>query len=149
MKNVAVLFLVWQVLIISSAGFGTQIKEIGEGNARPAPEIKRLFEALGGDWDTTETFERTQFFPNGGERKGGLHVRLAADGAMLVMEGHSDGSAGPLVTSSWSGGTGVPMSTAISPASKTQAAAAKSAAPPSGRETNSSTTTKRSPTAKE
>jgi hypothetical protein len=91
-----VLFLAWQVLIISSAAFGAPAKEIGVANAQPAPEIKRLFEALGGDWDTTEKFERTQFFPNGGERKGRLHVRLAADGAMMVMEGHSDGSAAPL-----------------------------------------------------
>jgi hypothetical protein len=37
-----------------------------------------------------------QFFPNGGERKGRAHARLAAGGATLVMEGHSDGSAGPL-----------------------------------------------------
>ena len=35
-------------------------------------------------------------FPNGGERKGRTHVRLAAGGALLAMEGHSDGSAGPL-----------------------------------------------------
>ena len=37
-----------------------------------------------------------QFFPNGGERKGRAHARLAAGGATLVMEGHSAGSAGPL-----------------------------------------------------
>jgi hypothetical protein len=40
--------------------------------------------------------ERTQFFPNGGERTGRSHVRMAAGGAMLVMEGHSDGAIGPL-----------------------------------------------------
>jgi hypothetical protein len=74
----------------------SQVKEIGEANVRPTQETKRLFEAFAGDWDTREKRERTQFFPTGGERKGRSHVRLAAGGAMLVMEGHSDGSAGPL-----------------------------------------------------
>jgi len=71
-------------------------KEIGETQVQPVPEIKRLFETFGGDWNTTEKRERTRFFPDGGERKGRSHVRLGAGGAMLVMEGHSDGSAGPL-----------------------------------------------------
>jgi hypothetical protein len=74
----------------------SQVKEIGEANVQPTQETKRLFEAFAGDWDTLEKRERTQFFPTGGERKGRSHVRLAAGGAMLVMEGHSDGSAGPL-----------------------------------------------------
>lgn len=39
--------------------------------------------------------ERTALFPNGGERKGRTQIRLASGGAM-AMEGHSDGSAGPL-----------------------------------------------------
>jgi hypothetical protein len=58
--------------------------------------MQRLYDSLAGDWDTIERLEHTQFFPKGGERKGRTHVRLAAGGAMLVMEGHSDGSAGPL-----------------------------------------------------
>lgn len=73
-----------------------QVKEIGQGNVQPTPEIKRLYDSLAGDWDTTENFERTEFFPKGGERMGRTHTRLAAGGAMLAMEGHSDGSAGPL-----------------------------------------------------
>ena len=73
-----------------------QVVEIGETNVQPIAEMKKLFESFGGDWDTTEKRERTQFFPNGGERSGRSHARLAAGGAMLVMEGHSDGTAGPL-----------------------------------------------------
>jgi hypothetical protein len=73
-----------------------QVKEIGETNVQPTPEIKKLYDSLAGDWDTTENFEHTEFFPKGGERKGRTHTRLAAGGAMLAMEGHSDGSAGPL-----------------------------------------------------
>jgi hypothetical protein len=95
MKKVAA-FLVLLVLIIFPAATRAQVKEIGEAETQPAPEIKRLFEAFGGDWDTSEKRERTQFFPNGGERKGSSHIRLAAGGAMLVSEGQSDGSAGPL-----------------------------------------------------
>lgn len=88
--------LVWLLLFAFPGGIRSQVKEIGEVNVPPAQEVKRLFEAFAGDWDTSEKRERTQFFPNGGERKGRSHVRLAAGGAMLVMEGHSDGSAGPL-----------------------------------------------------
>jgi len=58
--------------------------------------MKKLFSSLAGGWDTQEKREKTQFFPHGGERKGKTQIRLAAGGAMLVMEGHSDGSAGPL-----------------------------------------------------
>jgi hypothetical protein len=96
MKNVFALFLVLSAAFVFPRGLNAQMKEIGAANIQPAPEIRKLFEALGGDWDTSERRERTQFFPNGGERKGRSQVRLAADGAMLVMEGHSDGSAGPL-----------------------------------------------------
>lgn len=87
------IFLVLLALLV--AGEASARKQ-GTEAVRPTPEIKRLFEAFAGDWDTTEKRERTQFFPNGGERKGRTHIRLAAAGAMLVMEGHSDGSAGPL-----------------------------------------------------
>jgi hypothetical protein len=47
-----------------------QITEFGEANVQPTPEIKKLCEALAGDWDTSEKREPTQFFPNGGEREG-------------------------------------------------------------------------------
>jgi hypothetical protein len=96
MKNISTFSLVLLALIVFPAGPAAQVREIGETNVRAAPEIKKLFEAFTGDWDTSEKRERTQFFPNGGERKGRSHVRLAASGAMLVMEGHSDGTAGPL-----------------------------------------------------
>lgn len=96
MKNPSTFSLAMLALIICPVRFCAQVREIGETNIRPAPEIKRLFETFAGDWDTSEKREKTRFFPNGGERKGRSHVRLAAGGAMLVMEGHSDGSAGPL-----------------------------------------------------
>jgi len=96
MKNLTPVSLGLLVLIVLLGSLPAQLKEVGEANLTPTPEIKRLYEALGGDWDTSEKREHTQFFPDGGERKGKSHVRLAAGGAMLVMEGHSDGSAGPL-----------------------------------------------------
>jgi hypothetical protein len=96
MKNIPAFFLVLLALLHIPVASRAQLPETGESNVRPIPEIKRLHEAFAGDWDTSEQRERTQFFPNGGERKGRTHVRLAAGGAMLAMEGHSDGSAGPL-----------------------------------------------------
>jgi hypothetical protein len=37
------------------------IAEVGEVSVQPTPEIKKLFEAFAGDWDTGEKRERTQF----------------------------------------------------------------------------------------
>lgn len=96
MKNIAEFSLMVLMLIAFPAGLRSQVKEIGDVHVQPTAEIKKLFDAFAGDWETSEKRERTQFFPNGGERKGRSHARLAADGAMLVMEGHSDGTAGPL-----------------------------------------------------
>jgi carboxyl-terminal processing protease len=73
-----------------------------------SPEMDRLANALGGDWDTVETMERGQLFPNGGSRKGTVHVRLASGGYTLLYEVHSNGSAGKLdgfLTIWWDKGT--------------------------------------------
>jgi hypothetical protein len=68
-----------------------------EGSVSAAsPEMDRLVKALVGDWDTVETMERGEFFPNGGSRKGHVDVRLASGGYTLIYEVHSDGSAGML-----------------------------------------------------
>ena len=85
----------WAFLLLSCT-VNAQVKEIGQTTVQPVPEIKRLYDALGGEWNVTEHRDRTQFFPNGGEREGRTFVRLAAGGAVLVIEGHSDGSAGAL-----------------------------------------------------
>ncbi len=58
--------------------------------------MDRLARALAGDWNTSESMERSQFFPNGGSRHGVAHVRLIAGGNALLDEVDSDGSAGPL-----------------------------------------------------
>jgi hypothetical protein len=63
---------------------------------RATREMQRLADAFVGDWDTTESMERSEYFPNGGERRGRSTWRLAADGTLLVGEGRSNGSAGPL-----------------------------------------------------
>lgn len=60
------------------------------------PEMDRLAQVLLGDWNTTETMERSEIFPNGGSRHGVVHVRLAAGGTTLLYEVHSDGPAGKL-----------------------------------------------------
>jgi hypothetical protein len=61
-----------------------------------SPEMDRLAKALAGDWDTTETMERSEHFPNGGSRHGTVHARLASGGYTLIYEVHSNGSAGKL-----------------------------------------------------
>jgi hypothetical protein len=128
MKTSRILTSIFVVFMISPTRVPGHVSEIRETNVQPVPEIKRLFVAFAGDWDTQEKREKTQFFPNGGERKGKTHIRLAAGGAMLVMEGHSDGSAGPLsypIVIWW---TPRRSYTTTSPASKTREAAAKCAA---------------------
>ena len=73
-----------------------------------SPEMERVATVLLGDWDTVETMERGEFFPNGGSRNGTVHVRLASGGYTLIYEVHSDGSAGKLdgfLTIWWDKGT--------------------------------------------
>jgi len=137
MKKIAGLSLMALMLVSFPAVVSAQVAEIGEANVQPSPEIKKLFEAFAGDWDTSEKRERTQFFPNGGERKGRSHIRLGTGGAMLLIEGHSDGTAGPLsyiIAVWWDKDANLILT---SPGSKTREAAVKCAARPIGTETSS------------
>jgi hypothetical protein len=61
-----------------------------------SPEMSRLAKLFVGDWDTVETMERSEFFPNGGGRHGSTHWKLGVSGTTLIGEGHSNGSAGEL-----------------------------------------------------
>jgi hypothetical protein len=61
-----------------------------------SPEMEKLAKALGGDWDSVESMEQTDFFPNGGSRHGSSHIRLTTGGTTLLEEGSSNGSAGEL-----------------------------------------------------
>jgi hypothetical protein len=96
MRRLSTLVVTLLMLLALPGKFDAQVRDSEEKSVQPTPEMKKLYVALGGDWDTSETRERTWLFPNGGERKGRSHVRLGAGGATLVMEGDSDGSAGPL-----------------------------------------------------
>ena len=78
--------------VAAHAGKGTTVPT----PSSPAPEMERLAKALVGDWNTTETMEKSEFFPNGASREGVVHVRLAAAGAALIYEVDSSGSAGKL-----------------------------------------------------
>jgi hypothetical protein len=64
--------------------------------AAAIPEMKKLQDAFVGEWKTTETMERSEFFPKGGGREGIARFRLGAGGLTLIGEGHSDGSVGKL-----------------------------------------------------
>jgi len=83
-------------LIVSNGTRAQQGKSAAAGETAANPEMARLATALAGDWNTSETMEKSDFFPNGGGRHGIAHVRLAAGGSILVDEVHSDGSAGKL-----------------------------------------------------
>jgi hypothetical protein len=87
----AILVLAVVVAVVSQGLASAQ-----ENSAPVSPEMAKLSEALAGDWNTTETMVRSQFFPNGGARRGHSHVALTAGGRALMSEVHSDGSAGKL-----------------------------------------------------
>ena len=98
--------LIFSLALLLPAAFAQRTPHVSppqeQSNASPAfqsaagPEMQRLAKALAGDWSTTETMQRSKFFPNGGSRHGRAHVKLAAGGTTLIYEVHSDGSAGNL-----------------------------------------------------
>jgi hypothetical protein len=61
-----------------------------------SPEIERLVKSFGGEWKVVETFEHSEFFPNGGTRKGTARVSLGTGGTTVIEDYHSDGTAGRL-----------------------------------------------------
>ena len=71
-------------------------RAVAQDPGSPVPEMNRLAKVLAGDWETTETMEKGEFFPNAGERRGSVHASLAAGGTTLIYEVRSDGSAGKL-----------------------------------------------------
>lgn len=96
MRN-PVLLLASIVLTCSISPTAQQSPKTGDASESPAsPQIERIWQAFGGDWDSTETMERSELFPKGGGRKGVSHWRLGVGGTTVTDDGHSDGSAGPL-----------------------------------------------------
>jgi hypothetical protein len=72
------------------------VKSTQPAESAASPEMARLAKALAGDWNTTESMEKSEFFPNGGSRHGRAHICLVAGGTSLFAEFHSNGSAGKL-----------------------------------------------------
>src|SRR5258708_27646449 len=60
------------------------------------PEMAKLAKALAGDWNTSESMVKSEFFPNGGSPHGRSHIGLVAGGTSLFPGFHSNGSAGKL-----------------------------------------------------
>lgn len=58
MKKITGLSLMALTLAAFPALVCAQIAEVGEANVQPTPEVKKLFEAFAGDWDTSEKSER-------------------------------------------------------------------------------------------
>lgn len=88
-------WLIAAVSLFAGLAFGQSAKRVQSDKAANA-QMQRLADALAGDWNTTETMERSVLFPAGGGRHGASHVELAAGGTTLVARGNSNGSAGPL-----------------------------------------------------
>jgi uncharacterized protein YndB with AHSA1/START domain len=61
--------------------------------AEPGAEMKRLKFYLG-EWDYTETYEKTSFYPNGGKNTGVYASKLGPGGNSLVQNFHSRGPVG-------------------------------------------------------
>jgi hypothetical protein len=97
-KTVALLFVVlFSTTPFSLHAAAQQAQSTTPPNqSSPVSEMERLAKALLGDWNTTETMEPGDVFPNGGSRHGIVHARLAAGGTTLIYEVHSDGFAGKL-----------------------------------------------------
>ena len=94
MKRPALLF---SFMVLTIIPFLAQVQQTAApAESAAGPEMARLAKALGGDWNTTEIMERSAFFPEGGSRRGVVHVRIAAGGTTLIYEVRSDGSAGKL-----------------------------------------------------
>jgi hypothetical protein len=93
-RRAALICLTVLVLIpaLAQAQQGGKSPEPAETPA--SPEIARLAKALVGDWNTAERMEKSEFFPDGGSRRGRSHICLVAGGTSLFAEFHSNGSAG-------------------------------------------------------
>jgi hypothetical protein len=82
--------------ILVSCAFAQQKSSPDKSAETASPEMQRLAKLFVGEWDTTETMERSEFFADGGRRKGISHWRLGVGGTTLIGDGFSDGSVGPL-----------------------------------------------------
>jgi hypothetical protein len=94
-RRLLVNLLIWSIVSCSLV-LAQDSKPPAFAEAAASPEMDRVAKVFVGDWNTSESMERSEFFPNGGGRHGTSHWRLAVGGTTLVGEGHSDGSAGPL-----------------------------------------------------
>jgi len=83
------------VLVSSVAGAQTA-ESTQPAESAANPEMARLAKALAGEWNTSESMVKSEFFPNGGSRHGRSHIGLVAGGTSLFAEFHSNGSAGKL-----------------------------------------------------
>jgi hypothetical protein len=92
--SLVVSLLIWSALPCFVLAQDSKLPASSEAAA--SPEMERIAKAFSGDWNTTESMERSEFFPNGGGRSGMSHWRLGVGGTTLTGEGHSDGSVGPL-----------------------------------------------------
>lgn len=81
-------------LTVSSAALAKRQEKAAEQRAKPgAAEMERL-KFYVGEWDYTETYEKTSFAPNGGHNAGVYTSKLGPGGNSLVNNFHSQGPVG-------------------------------------------------------
>ena len=86
MRPFRIFFLVLLLLPIASLQLESSSSLPAEESVSAAsPEMDRLAKGLVGDWDTVEKMERGPSFPEGGSRKGQVHVRLDSGGYTLML----------------------------------------------------------------
>jgi len=96
MKRSRLLSVLMFAVIPSFACAQDAVKSTQSAESAANPEMARVAKALAGDWNTSESMVKSEFFPNGGSRHGRSHIGLVAGGTSLLAEFHSNGSAGKL-----------------------------------------------------
>lgn len=102
--------LIAGVLAISVCAYGGRARQDKNaqktepsGAPQPAPEIERLKPYLG-EWDYTESYEKSPAFPTGGKNTGVYTSKVGPGGNSLVNHFHSQGPVGDfegLIVMTW------------------------------------------------
>jgi len=97
MKRIFLLLTTATVLSSCLPASARQKKPAPEPAANPARmEVYKLLRFFEGTWSVFENFQKGDFFPKGGTRKGTSKITPGPGGLSLIEDYHSSGSAGQL-----------------------------------------------------
>jgi len=94
------IFLRLIALVVMSSWIGAPAQQ-----KKPAPasavnpariEVYKLLRSFEGSWNVFENFQKSEFFPKGGTRRGTARITAGPGWLSLVEDYHSNGSAGEL-----------------------------------------------------